>query len=697
MSQATHFIRHILNNELQYIKGVGPNKAEAFKALGYTKIKELILHIPIQYVDRRKTTDLKNAISHSLLSQIVTIDKIVPKNSTTKITKIICSDSTYNISLIFFNISKAVLVQFEVGQKIIISGKVSFNHGELQMMHPDVIAPFYKADSILTIDPIYPATTRMNSKSIAKTIQEILKILPTIPEWLPQDIIAQYQLPSLNLALKLIHTPKNNEDLINIDKAITRLALDEILAEQIVLDSLSKSVTKFIKQPVNFTGNLSKTIMQKLPFELTIDQYNAIQDIANDQLKNIHMLRILQGDVGSGKTIVAFSAALNAVEAGFQAAIMAPTEILAKQHFNSLQKLLGTDHTITIGLLISNMKPKEKTKIQVDIETGQVKIIIGTHALIQSSLKFKKLGIAIIDEQHKFGVQQRLDLVTKQSVCDFLMMSATPIPRTLNMIYCNNIATSTIKTKPANRKKIITSIMPANKIDILINSLVVEIDKGAKVYWICPLIEESEKIALNNAKKRYEYLELILKEKVAVLHSKLKIAERNKIMDDFADQQGKIKLVVATTVIEVGVDVPDATIIVIEHAERFGLAQMHQLRGRVGRSDKQSYCILLYQHPVSDVAKLRMEAMRQSDNGFFLAEKDLEIRGGGRITNTQQSGLPNFKIYDFTKHAWLLDITRILLKRINLNELQPNTKDIIKLLLDFYHHSEDDEAYISKA
>ncbi|CAK6546497.1 MAG: ATP-dependent DNA helicase RecG [Candidatus Midichloria mitochondrii] len=653
MNNSVFFINRVFNNPLQYIKGVGPKKAELLSDLGYNSVRELIFRVPTHYIDRRKITALDQAESGQILSQIVTIEVMLPKNRGQKITKILCQNQTGSITLIFFHINKSALSSWKVGDKIAISGKVDWNYGNLQMLHPDIMVPASKAEQSFTIEPVYPASLRLSSKSIASVIKEILKVLPLLPEWIPLDLKEKLQLPSWNEAINIIHNPKNDAEIKMIDKALERLAFDEILTEQIMLEIAQSKLLEHKKTPLTFTGLLQNSFLSSLPFKLTNNQKEVLEEINNDQKSDQHMVRILQGDVGSGKTIIAFLAAINVIEAGAQAIIMVPTELLARQHFSNFKKLFPNSQ-IESSPLISKIPNSQKKQLYDDIRNGKIKLIIGTHALIQSEVQFHKPGLIIIDEQHKFGVAQRLELLEKGVTCDFLMMSATPIPRTLIMMHYGSMKISTLKEKPAGRLQIITSLLSSKKSDFLIHSIKNAIEHGAKVYWICPLIEESENLSLNNVKQRYDSLEKIFGNQVAVIHSRVKVEEREKIMEDFASQSGNIKILVATTVIEVGVDVPDATIMVIEHAERFGLAQMHQLRGRVGRGNKQSHCILLYSHPLSVTAKYRLEAMKKTNDGSKLAEEDLRIRGSGKILGTQQSGLPLFKIYDFFTQQHLI-------------------------------------------
>ena len=678
------FINHILNNSLQYLKGVGPQRSNILKNLGFIYIKDLILHLPISYVDRRKIIPINQVKSGEILNQIVRINAIFPKTRGAKSIKISCNNQTGSITLIFFNIYKNFFDKWKIGDKIAISGKVEWNYGELQMIHPDIMVQHYSAVEAFTIEPIYPASKRLTSKSIRSIIKTILSSLPILSEWLPADLKKKLILPSWNKAINVIHNPQNDEELLMIPKAIERLAFDEILAEQLLFQMIEKRSMKQKKILLNFSGCLSAHLIKQLPFELTQDQKTVLAEITEDQKSNQHMLRVLQGDVGSGKTIIAFLAAINVIEAGFQAIIMVPTELLAKQHFENFKKLFPNDIQITSCLLISKISNAQKKQLYCDISNGNVQLIIGTHALIQTGIQFYKPGLVIIDEQHKFGVKQRLKLLEKGMICDLLMMSATPIPRTLSMMFYGIMKISVLKEKPKGRLPIITSLLSIKKIWTLIQNLKDAVASGAKVYWICPLIEESEKLTLNNVQERYNFLRKIFGVQIAVVHSKIKPEEMEKIMNKFSSREGEIKILVSTTVIEVGVDVNDATIMVIENAEHFGLAQMHQLRGRVGRGNKQSYCILLYSESISMTAKYRLQAMKKYNDGFKLAEEDFKIRGSGRIFGTQQSGMPLFKAYNIFSHQHLLKYITNILREIST----PLDKNFL-LLINTYQGSVD--------
>ena len=655
------FVNHILKSPLQYLKGVGPQKSSVLKNLGFFYVKDLILNLPIHYIDRRKIIPLNQIKSGELLSQIVKIDAIFFKTRGKKSIEILCSNQTGSITLIFFNIYKRFLDSWKVGDKVAISGKAKWHYGEMQMIHPDIMVQYSRASEVFIIEPVYSASIRMSSKIIRSIIKTILTSLPILPEWLPDDLKTKLMLPSWNQAVNIIHNPQNDIELQMISKAIERLALDEILAEQLLLKMIEKKSVQQKKMLLNFTGNLSNNLIEQLPFELTQDQKIVLAEIEADQKSNQHMLRVLQGDVGSGKTIIAFLSAINTIEAGFQAIIMAPTELLAKQHFENFKKLFLNNTQIVSCLLVSKISNAQKKQLYSDISAGKIELIIGTHALIQAVVQFYKPGLIIIDEQHKFGVKQRLELLEKGMICDLLMISATPIPRTLSMMFYGMIKISILKEKPKGRLPVITSLLSVKKMEPFVQSLKGAIVSGAKVYWICPLIKESEKLPLNDVQERCNFLQKIFGAQVAIIHSKMRPEKREEIMRNFASKDGKIKILVATTVIEVGVDIEDATIMVIEHAECFGLAQMHQLRGRVGRGAKQSYCVLFYSEPLSMTARYRLQAMKKSNNGFELAEEDFKIRGSGKIFGVQQSGVPLFKVYNIFSHKYLLKhVTSIL-------------------------------------
>lgn len=680
-SAPSHFaLNQILNTHVQYIKGVGPKKAEAFKDLKIKVIKDLLLHLPTSFIDRRSIAPLSQIISGSIISQIVTIDAIDIKHKAAP-SKIYCSNATGTISLVYFNAHKKFIQEkFRLGDSVVISGKVEKHFGEVQMIHPDIVESAMLKDAVLTIEPVYSATARLTSRAIAKTIHAALNYIIQIPEWLPIELLERYKWHDWLECINKLHKPQVDQDLAQIDKFKERLAFDELLAEQILLQRMRKHTTLKDKQPIQASGNLLVKLTKALPFQLTPDQNASIDEILKEQASPKRMFRLLQGDVGSGKTIVAFAAMINAVEAGYQAALMAPTELLAKQHFYNLQKLTE-GFGMKVALLINKLSTKDKAESYSRIERGDAQLVIGTHSLIQDAVKFARLGLVIVDEQHRFGVEQRLKLLKKGMICDFLMMSATPIPRTMTMVCYGDMDLSTIKSKPLNRLPITTTILSIKRLDELMNRISSAVQEGQKVYWVCPLIEESESLELTNVIARFDSLIPIFQNKLALLHGKLSAETRDAVIEDFANPDGQVKIIVSTTVIEVGIDIPDATIIVIEHAERFGLAQLHQLRGRVGRGEQPSHCILLYSYPISAVGKQRIEAVRDSNDGFYLAEQDLLIRGGGKVIGKQQSGIPEFKVCNLYTHQHLIEPAHTLAK-----QLLQSSSDIQHKVLDVMHN-----------
>lgn len=674
----------ILNTSVQYIKGIGPQKLSAFSEIGCLRLKDLILYIPSKIIDRSYHPPLNKIISGQIITQIVQVDEFqFPaygkyKKINKSPLKIYCSNPSGQITVIYFNVTAQYLKKiFIVGQKIIISGKVEISFGEIQMLHPDFVLPESEINNIPIIEAIYPATARLSSKNISNAIKHAVQLLPDIQEWLPKQLMAKYGWQTWNKAIEQLHMPENIT--INNEKIIERLAFDEILAEQISLQIARFNNKKKPKDGLKKAGSMIAKLQDILPFSFTNDQIQAIQEITADQQSNTPMIRLLQGDVGSGKTIIAFCAMLNVYENGAQAVLMVPTEILARQHFAVLKKF-ADQLEINIELLISKINLKDKRRILENLSNGNIDIIVGTHALFQESVKFKDLRLVIIDEQHKFGVEQRISLLNKGENCDFLMMSATPIPRTLTMINYGDMDITTIQEKPIGRKPIHTTILSSNKINNLISSIDNIIQQNGKIYWVCPLIEESEALDLSNVKLRYESLQAKFKEKVAIIHGKIPTTEREVVMENFRSKDGNIKILIATTVIEVGVDVADANVIIIENAERFGLAQLHQLRGRVGRGEQNSYCILLYSFPISKLGRKRLDVMRDCQDGFVIAEQDLKLRGGGKIMGTQQSGIANLKIFDLNTHHYLIEDAHIFAKELFTNPKNLEAENIKNLL-----------------
>ena len=538
-----------------------------------------------------------------------------------------------------------------VGEVRVVSGKVERFQGLLQMSHPDYIVKPEDITSVLGIEPLYPLTAGVTNKMLNKIMKQALLFVPQLTEWLDEHYLKANKWPSFNQAIKLVHHPKSLVDLEPNAIARTRLAYDELLANQLALAIVRERVKKQQGREIKGNGLLRKKVLQILPFKLTQAQEKVLKEISADQASPYRMLRLLQGDVGSGKTIVALLTMLNAVECGAQAAIMAPTEILAKQHLETIQPLCE-EIGLRAELLTGRVKGKARAKILQDLDEGKIDILIGTHALFVDDVTFKDLACVVIDEQHRFGVHQRLALSNKGNKADILVMTATPIPRSLVLTAYGDMEYSKIDQVPEGRKPVDTRVMPVAKIDVVIEALRRKLDEGCRAYWVCPLVEESEKTDLAAAEERFETLQKIFGDKVGLVHGKMKEKDKDAVMERF--KKGELSLLVATTVIEVGVNVPEATVMIIEHAERFGLAQLHQLRGRIKRGFQASTCLLLYSYPLSETTRSRLNIMKETEDGFLIAEKDLELRGGGEILGTRQSGFNEFKLADMTVHKNLL-------------------------------------------
>lgn len=648
------------------LPGVGPKNAKLFEKLtGGVKVLDILFHKPVDFVDRRFSPDLKDAPNGKIATLEVRIEKHAPAPRRGLPSRVKATDGTGSIDIIFFNANKEWIAnQLPIGEVRLISGKVEYYQGQAQMVHPDMIGLPDERGAIETIDPIYPLTAGLTNKSVKKAIHGALGLVPKLPEWLDQAHKTKNKWPDWHKAMEAMHTLTNEAGLSPLHPTRQRLAYDELLANQLALALVRLHQRKQNGRAWKNDGHLRKKILATLPFELTNAQKKAIEEIDSDMHEPLRMLRLLQGDVGSGKTIMAAMAMMNVIECGAQAAIMAPTEILARQHEESFKPWLNAAG-ISYVTLTGRNKGKERKEILEDIASGNAQVVIGTHALFQESIEFKDLGLAVIDEQHRFGVHQRLSLSQKSKGTDVLVMTATPIPRTLTLTAYGDMEVSRLDEKPPGRKPVDTRLLPKEKVETMIDAIKRQIAKGARVYWVCPLVEESEKLDLEDAEARYDVLREHFGADVGLVHGRLKPDEKDLVMSAFA--RGDIKILVATTVIEVGVNVPEASIMVIEQAERFGLSQLHQLRGRVGRGNAKSFCFLVYAAGIGKTAKERLRTMRETEDGFVIAEKDLQLRGGGEILGTRQSGLPEFKLADITAHGELLvaarDDTKLILQK----------------------------------
>ena len=628
-----------LLSDISILKGVGKSLSNKFKRKNINTIFDLILSKPSKYIDRSIETKIKDL--H--IGKIQTVTILVEKYNFPRVrnlpNKVICSDDTGKLDCIFFNSYEGYIKKILPLNKLVtISGKIGFFKGRYQITNPTHVNT--DKNKIKKIHSNYSLTEGISHNVFSKTIVEALSNLPTINEWLSPEILNKFDNISWNEAITNMHNPKKDYD---DKKCINRLIFDEILSTFLINSNIKKKFKRKKKLPKKIKFALTNSIEKQIGFRLTIDQNNAIDEINNDISSNERMFRLLQGDVGTGKTIVALIAAQNVILNEYQVAFMAPTEILAKQHFN-LYKKVFKDST-KASLLTGKTEYKKRKNILKNLENNNIKIIFGTHALFQKKIKFKKLGLIIVDEQHKFGVNQIKKLSEKGDAnSDVLVMSATPIPRTMMMTLYGDMDVTLIKSKPKNRKEINTYTKDVNKINDVINFIEKEIKNDSQVFWVCPLIEESKKIDHQSSIVRYKYLNKKFKDKVGLIHGSIDKKDRDEILNKFLHNE--IKVLVSTTVIEVGIDFPNATCIVIEDSNKFGLSQLHQLRGRVGRGEKQSSCILLFKSSLSENARKRLKILKSSNDGFLIAEEDLKLRGYGDLLGFQQSGQKTFRLAD---------------------------------------------------
>lgn len=672
------------------LKGIGEKTAKNYaKLCGGKKIIDILFHLPYSLIDRTSMPAIRDMKDGQIVTVIVKVihhsfpDKKFNAKSPVKIK---CENETGFLDLVFFhNYPEYLKKTLPINDVRVISGKVEKFGNEVKIVHPQFITTVKEFETFPKIEPVYHLVSGVSNKQFCKVVKSALQLANDLPEWVDEKHSFFKNKPSFKEALHMVHNPQLEKDLQANAPAKLRLAYDELLARQLSLQLFRKNNVRIVGNIIKGNSNLTEILKKSLPFQLTKGQIKTIKEIAEDQASDKKMYRLLQGDVGSGKTIVALFAMLKCVEENKQAVLMAPTEILAKQHFKSISDILK-DMPIQISLLTGSMTVKQKRLALADLESGKTDIIIGTHALFQENVIFKNLVLAVIDEQHRFGVEQRKSLADKGDNVDILLMSATPIPRTLMLANYGDMDSSLLTEKPAGRKDITTKVVPTSKVASVIDAIKRVISNNNKIYWICPLVEESEVLDLIAVENRFNELKQIFgKNKVGLAHGKMKADERDAAMLEF--KNGNIDLLVATTVIEVGVDVKDATIIIIENAERFGLSQLHQLRGRVGRNNLQSNCILIYKN-LGKTSKKRLEVMRQSNDGFYLAEQDFKLRGGGEILGTRQSGLPNLKIANFHEHQQLLKLADEDAKNIVNNNPtfnNSNTKNL-QILLKLFSH-----------
>jgi len=646
--------------DVSALKGVGPRVKEALSRAFGLRVKDLLLTPPASIIDRSYRPPLSGAKTDEIGTFNITVASHMPASSRARPYRIRAFDDTGDIMLVFFKARADYLRRIlpEGGQRI-ISGKTEVFNAQLQMTHPDLILTHEQADTMQLYEPQYGLTQGLSQKIAQKVTHQALlhhqaslrQFGPT-PEWLSDSFLSKQDWPSHDKALTLLHAPEHPTDPLIGAPARTRLAYDEILAKQLAIALVRKRNKRQRGQTHKASGSYVKDVLGAAPFPPTGAQKRAFEEIKTDLESEALMTRLLQGDVGAGKTFVAALTAAHVCEAGAQVAIMAPTEVLARQHLISLRSFLEPAG-LTVEAMTGRDKGQSRKALNTGLAEGYIDVIVGTHALFQESTEFKNLGLVIIDEQHRFGVHDRLKLTHKGESPDLLVMTATPIPRTLALTAYGDLDISILDEKPAGRRPIDTRIIAMQKHDQVLAGIQRAITRGEQVYWVCPLVEDSEIMDLSSVEDRYRELSAHFGDQVAVIHGRMKAQEKEDVAARF--KAGEFKVLVATTVIEVGVDAPNATIIIIEHAERFGLAQLHQLRGRVGRSDKQSTCLLLYKGPLGTAGKSRLEIMRQSEDGFLIAEKDWELRGSGDLLGARQSGLPKFSLADIDKHKSLLE------------------------------------------
>jgi ATP-dependent DNA helicase RecG len=643
--------------DIERLPGVGKRTRLFFEKLLGTRLIDLLLHVPTGLVDRRYRPTLAEAVSGGIVTVSVTVDSHAPSPNRRVPYRVRCHDATGELTLVFFNPRADWLnKQLPEGETRLISGKLEDYQGALQMTHPDYMVAPENADEMPELETLYPLTAGLSGKIVRKAVHAALESVPSLPEWHDAALMKREKWPDFLSALKAAHRPQSFDDLAPKSLSRHRLAADELLATQLALAIVRDRTRRKRGRALKTVGTIGDRIRAALPYQLTGDQETALGEVINDLNSERAMLRLMQGDVGSGKTIVALLAIAEAVGAGVQTALLAPTEILARQHLATIEPLAEASG-LRVALLTGRNKGKTRTALLESLALGEIDLLIGTHAIIQDDVQFKDLGFAIIDEQHRFGVQQRLALAAKAEFgIDVLGMTATPIPRTLTLTAYGDMDVSLIREKPPGRKPVDTRVVALDRLADVAAGIGRAVQAGTRAYWVCPLVEESELLDIAAAEERFLALKQMFGPRVGMVHGKMKAAEKDVVMGQF--QKGEISILVSTTVIEVGVDVPEATIMVIEHAERFGLSQLHQLRGRVGRGAEKSSCILLRTNDVGEVARARLKIMRETEDGFLIAEEDLRLRGAGEMLGTKQSGLPNFKLVDFAEHSDLIELAR---------------------------------------
>ena len=609
-------------------------------------------------MDRRAQPKLRDVVPGTLVTVAVNVDhhRPAPPHRSRAPYQIYASDDTGDIILTYFHAKRDYLEKLlPVGELRYVSGTTALYDQMLQMVHPDRVVSEADLDKLPMVEPVYPLTEGLSLNQVRRAADGALAKIPHLPEWQDEAWLARAAFPPFADALKLLHRPEEPTDVRPEGVAWSRLAYDELLAGQLALALVRAHQRSIPGRGSSSEGRLRGKVVEALPYALTPSQTQAVTDIVTDLARPHRMVRLLQGDVGSGKTVVALLASATVIEAGRQAALMAPTEILARQHFATIAPL-AEKAGLRVAILTGRERGKERSDTLNRLALGEIDLVVGTHALFQDDVAFRDLALAVVDEQHRFGVHQRLALARKGEAVDMLVLTATPIPRTLVLTYFGDMEISELREKPAGRQPIDTRTLPLSRLNEVVAAVGRALAEGHRVYWVCPLVEESETTDLAAAEERFAALKQHFGETVGLVHGRMKGADKDRTMERFA--AGETKLLVATTVIEVGVDVPTATVMVIEHAERFGLAQLHQMRGRVGRGRERSTCLLLYRAPLGETAKARLAILRETEDGFRIAEEDLRLRGEGDVLGTRQSGMPGFRVARIDIHAQLVAAAR---------------------------------------
>jgi ATP-dependent DNA helicase RecG len=676
------------------LSGVGPKQDRLLRYLldrdETPRLVDLLLHLPASVIDRRARPKIRDAMPGTVVTLEVTVDRHrpTPARNPRAPHLVYASDETGDVVLTYFRAQPGYVEKLlPVGSKRYVSGTAQMYDGTLQLTHPDRVVDEAGFAKLSGIDPVYPLTEGLALGSLRRAMAQALQKLPTLPEWISPELLRRCKFPPIAEALNRVHMPLELTDILPDGPFWSRLAFDELLAGQLALALVRAQLRRPAGDRHAGDGHLRNKIIDALPYALTASQRQAAAAITDDLRQPVRMLRLLQGDVGSGKTVVALLAAAAVTEAGKQAALMAPTEILARQHIKTIAPL-AERAGLRVAILTGREKGKERRDILARLAAGEIDFLVGTHALIQNDVTFKALALAVVDEQHRFGVRERLALTAKGEAVDVLVLSATPIPRTLVLTYFGDMDVSELREKPAGRQPIDTRALPDNRLSEVMDAVGRALAVGKLVYWICPLVEESEAIDLTDAEARFQSLKARFGDKVGLVHGKMRGTEKDHVMAQFAT--GEVGLLVATTVVEVGVDVPAATIMVIENAERFGLAQLHQLRGRIGRGSEASTCLLLYREPLNDMSRARLKLIRETTDGFRIAEEDLKLRGEGDVLGVRQSGLPGYRIARSDVHGQLITQARDEALRIMKDnpKLQGARSEALRCLLYLFERDE---------